>query len=184
MMRFLFVARAASYKGLVDLLSALKEVEQYSWSLTVVGDIPTENRGSVTKAQNHYRERLHVLGARPLADVPTIMRNHDVLIIPSRHENFCNVALEGLACGLPIIGARLGGVRDLVQHGKTGLLFEPRNVEGLVEQLTACLEDPQRVLCMKGAAADVAIPYAWQSIGAMTDELLRATVAMSMRGNP
>lgn len=183
-MRFLFVARAAPHKGLTDLLSALRLLRRSDWSLTIVGEVAEDDRSTLAATGNDIGPRLVALGARPLAKVASIMRAHDALIIPSRYENFCNVALEGLACGLPVIGVALGGVRDLVRDWDNGLLFAPRDVAAMTAAIARMLDRPEKLEAMRKAARRTAERYGWPSIADLTSDALLSVLWQRDRGNP
>lgn len=72
-----------------------------------------------------------------------IMSELDVLVIPSRwHENSPNVILEAQAVGVPVVGAALGGIPELIRHEWNGLLFQPDNPQDLACQLQRLLDEP------------------------------------------
>jgi starch synthase len=59
---------------------------------------------------------------------------------------------EALSCGLPVVASRVGGIPDVVEHEKTGLLVEAGDVDGLAEALVSLLGDPDRCEIMGQAA--------------------------------
>jgi len=65
----------------------------------------------------------------------------DVIALPSLQDNYPNALAEGMACGLAAVGSDTGGIPDLVQDGKTGLLAPPGNAERLAEQLALVIRD-------------------------------------------
>jgi len=65
----------------------------------------------------------------------------DVFVLPTRADNLPNVLVEALACGVPCVSFRVGGVTDVVQHGMTGILAEPEDVASLRDNLTSLLAD-------------------------------------------
>ncbi|BCA54125.1 glycosyl transferase family 1 [Nitrospira sp. KM1] len=63
----------------------------------------------------------------------------DVFVIPSLQDNLPNTVLEAMACGVPVIGFDVGGVRDMVRHEKTGLLVKPGDIDGLRAAIVSLL---------------------------------------------
>jgi glycosyltransferase involved in cell wall biosynthesis/SAM-dependent methyltransferase len=59
----------------------------------------------------------------------------DAYAIPSLEDNLPNTGLEALACGVPVVGFRLGGIPDIIEHEKTGFLVKPKDIDGLVHAL-------------------------------------------------
>jgi len=77
------------------------------------------------------------------AQVWDVLANFDVLVVPSRwYENSPNVILEAYAMGLPVIATNLGGMAELVEHGKSGLLFELDDKDDLRIQIERLLDEP------------------------------------------
>lgn len=68
----------------------------------------------------------------------------DVFVIASREDNFPNTVLEAMACGVPVVGFRVGGVADMVRPDITGLLVEPFDATALASAIRALLEDSSR----------------------------------------
>jgi glycosyltransferase involved in cell wall biosynthesis len=76
-----------------------------------------------------------LLGARPHEEIPLWMNACDVLCLPSLSEGLPNVALEAMACGLPVVASRVGGVPELVRDGINGFLVSPSNPGALADAL-------------------------------------------------
>lgn len=66
----------------------------------------------------------------------------DLFVIPSLQDNLPNTVLEAMACGTPVIGFDVGGIREMVRPGVTGTLVEPGDVGGLCDAMGALLKDP------------------------------------------
>jgi glycosyltransferase involved in cell wall biosynthesis len=138
----LYVGRLESVKGVDVLIRAMEHVVRAvpSARLLVVGD------GSERKSLEQLSLRLgladHISFAGWLApvDVTRCYRTARVLAIPSVWpENLPTVAIEALAVGRPIVGSNVGGIPELIVHGVTGALVEPRDAEGLAASLTEIL---------------------------------------------
>ena len=72
----------------------------------------------------------------------TYYRAADVVLVPSRSESFGLVALEAAACGTPVVAAAVGGLRTLVDHGRTGFLVEGRDPRRSPRRIDEILDDP------------------------------------------
>jgi glycosyltransferase involved in cell wall biosynthesis len=86
-------------------------------------------------------ERVRFLGQRN--DVPAILRSLDLLVLNSKSEAFPLVALEGLACEVPVLSTSVGGVPELITHGETGWLIPAGDQHKLVDAIVSLLEQPQ-----------------------------------------
>jgi glycosyltransferase involved in cell wall biosynthesis len=80
-----------------------------------------------------------LLGARPHEEIPLWMNACDVLCLPSLSEGLPNVALEAMACGLPVVASRVGGVPEVVRDGVNGFLVPPSNPSALADALRRAL---------------------------------------------
>jgi len=69
----------------------------------------------------------------------------DLFVLPSVQDNFPNTALEALACGLPIVGSRVGGIPEIVRQDCTGTLFEAGDADALAAAIRKLLMSPDRL---------------------------------------
>jgi glycosyltransferase involved in cell wall biosynthesis len=79
-------------------------------------------------------------------DVPRIMRALDVSVLSSTREPFGQVLLEAMAAGTPVIATRVEGPLEVIQHGDTGLLFEPGSDEALTKALLGIHDNKKRAM--------------------------------------
>jgi glycosyltransferase involved in cell wall biosynthesis len=78
-----------------------------------------------------------------VADMPTAYHGAGIFVLSSDHEGSPNVVLEAMACGLPVVATRVGGVPDLVEHGRTGLICPPGDEEAICEAVLRLTADPR-----------------------------------------
>jgi glycosyltransferase involved in cell wall biosynthesis len=84
---------------------------------------------------------VYFTGPVPYDHIPSLMNLADFLCSPSHSEGLGLVNVEAGFCGKAVVGARTGGIPEAVCDGRTGLLFEPGNVDQLAEKLRMMLED-------------------------------------------
>lgn len=119
------------------------------------------------------RVRFH--GTVPQADLPEFYAHADVLANPSFSESFGMTLVEGMATGLPVVATRVGGMPEIVVPGATGFLREPGDVEGLAEDLLACLGSAaRRDELGRAGRARVLERFTWEARAARLEGLLAA----------
>jgi glycosyltransferase involved in cell wall biosynthesis len=79
-----------------------------------------------------------------VADVAPYLRASDIFAFPSQFEGLGISLVEAAACGLACIGSRTGGIVDVIEHGRSGLLTEPGDVVGLTDAILRLARDPER----------------------------------------
>lgn len=136
-----FVGSLVQKKGLQDLFIALSAPELRQIELTVVGDGSYRGRLKALCHELALDERTRWRGVVSPREVASILRESDVLCLPSYTEGSPNVIKEAMASGLPVVATRVGGIPDLVSHEQTGLLYEPGDVEGLKKCLVSLVQN-------------------------------------------
>ncbi|MGH9103657.1 MAG: glycosyltransferase, partial [Acidimicrobiales bacterium] len=130
----LFVGRIQPLKGADVAVGALAELPDRSDAFLAVVGGPSGAEGPETVAALAEQVRAADLSGRVRLVVPqphellsTWYRAADVCLVPSRSESFGLVALEAAACGTPVVASDVGGLRSLVDHGRTGYLVPVRS---------------------------------------------------------
>jgi glycosyltransferase involved in cell wall biosynthesis/GT2 family glycosyltransferase len=150
-LRFLFVGRLESRKGIDTLLAAAPEALRRlpGARLDIVGDFKIERaeggtyRAAFLADPSHLdlRDRIVFHGRVEEAELRRFYARCDVLVAPSRYESFGLIYLEGMVFGKPVIGGRGGGGPEVIEEGVTGLLIDPGDVEGLTAAMLRLAED-------------------------------------------
>jgi len=135
----LFVGRLDLEKGVPTLLKAWLQMP-HDRSLRIGGD--GYCRPEVEDFTRVY-SNVEFLGWLPRQRVVEEMKGARFLVFPSQwYENLPLAIIEAFACGVPVIASRLGAMEQLVEHGRTGLLFEPGDVDDLARTMALAWEQP------------------------------------------
>jgi glycosyltransferase involved in cell wall biosynthesis len=167
--RLLFVGRLSVQKNIPLLLHALDGVSE-RFETTLVGD---GDQGRVLRetADRLRLQNVRFHGRADGAELRGLYRDADVFVLPSEREGMPLVLLEALAAGLPIVATDIPGNRDVVVHGRTGLLIPPGDPARLRQALLEVTSDAQRYQRMSEAARACAARYSWTSVGAEFERL-------------
>lgn len=101
--------------------------------LVIVGGGPLETRLENRASELGIRNLVWFTGPRD--DIPELLRAMDVFVLPSLNEGISNTLLEAMSVARPVVAARVGGNPELVEHGSTGLLYDPQQPDGLLESM-------------------------------------------------
>jgi sugar transferase (PEP-CTERM/EpsH1 system associated) len=108
--------------------------------LIIAGDGPLRAELAESVRRLGIDNKVWLPGAR--SDVPELMRAMDVFVLPSRNEGISNTILEAMACGRPVIAARVGGNPEIIDSGRTGTLYESEDAGGFESALMGYLANP------------------------------------------
>ena len=175
----LFTGRLEWEKGahtLVEALPRLRELHPGA-TLVVAGRGSQEEELRALARQLGLVEHVHFTGWLPDDDLPALAAAADIAVVPSIYEPFGMAALESVAAGTPLVVADTGGLRELVEHGVTGVHFTPGDVDALVSAIASLLDDEllARRLLHEGRAVLVT-RYRWGMVAERTDAVYRQAV--------
>jgi glycosyltransferase involved in cell wall biosynthesis len=103
-------------------------------------------------------------GAVPYAHLPALYGQHDIYINGSRVDNFPGALVEAACAGLPIVTTRAGGIPEMIEHGRNGLLADIGDDQGLAANVLQLLREPEVAHNMARAARTWAEQFSWRSI--------------------
>ena len=182
----LFVGRIQPLKGLDVAVAALAQLEHEDAELVVVGG-PSGRSGPDELARVHalardlgVRDRIRFVPPQPHHLLSTWYRAADVVLVPSRSESFGLVALEAAACGAPVVASDVGGLRTIVEDGRTGFLVEPRDPASFACATDKVLADPALAAALGAAGAQRARQFTWSTAAARLRRLYADLVSRSL----
>ena len=151
------VANLWPYKGYQDLIEALARVRDAgveTRAFFIGGDRGFGTVLSAQIAELGLSDTIRFLGER--SDVCALLPAFDIYVSASRGEGMSNAVMEAMQHALPIVGSRVAGTPELLDHGAAGCLFEPGDVNGLADAILDLARDPAKRRRL-GAAAEVRI---------------------------
>ncbi len=125
------IAELHKNKGLSHLIEAAEKVSGATFM--VIGEGEERKRLMLAIAAHHLEDRFILMGYIP--DAHTFIRAFDVFVLPSVKEGLPYVLLEAGAAEVPVVATNIGGIPDLIENEKTGLLVPSKNVTALAEAL-------------------------------------------------
>jgi alpha-maltose-1-phosphate synthase len=182
-----FVGRVTRQKGLQVLLRAAPRISPEAQLVLCAGQADTPE----------LQDEVSALASRLIADrsdvvwIPGMLAKHEVIQIlshatvfacPSLYEPLGIVNLEAMACGTAVVASAVGGIPEVVEDGRTGLLVPPDDDAALAQAINSLIDDPARAaeLGARGRARAVA-EFSWDSIAAQTADLY-ASLAHAVGG--
>lgn len=142
-------------KRIADVVHVFARVAQAMPArLMLIGDGPDRSTAEYLARKLGVSDRIHFLGKQD--NVNELLPVADLMIMPSEMESFGLAALEAMACRVPAIATRVGGVAELIDDGVNGLLFEVGDVDAMAEAAIALLNDDPRIEIMSAAARKTA----------------------------
>jgi glycosyltransferase involved in cell wall biosynthesis len=157
-----YIGRLSPQKGLPYLIGAAARLagrRNVYFVLIGEGELRAELEQQV-RAQA-LDERVVFLGRRD--DVPDLLQELDMVVLPSVREGTPMVLLEAMGVGRAVVASAVGGVRDVIEHGRTGLVVEPTDVPGLAQAITRLVDDPAERRAL-GRAAYAAVRDRFSSV--------------------
>ena len=97
-------------------------------------------RSTGSAASSASRDRVDAVGAQE--EVIPLLSAADVFLLPSAQESFGLAALEAMACEVPVVASNVGGLPEVIEHGVTGFLHAPADLDGMAASAVSVLSDP------------------------------------------
>ena len=157
----IFAGRLSREKGTDALISIAQKLSD-DIHLIVLGTGPEEQK---IKDLTRTHKNIHFLGYQNKKETISLIRGSDVLIQPSLHEGISSTILEAMASKTAVIASNVGGNKEIIENGVTGILVEPQDVQSFVKEITNLLQNNQlRELLVNQASKNVQ-KYDWSQVG-------------------
>lgn len=164
--------------AVIDVFRRVRE--QLPTKLVLVGDGPERPRIQQHVTELGLADDVQFAGEQP--DALRWLSIADLFLLPSAQESFGLSALEAMACQVPVIAARVGGLPEVVTEGATGHLRAPEDTEGMAAAALALLRDPARRAAMGlAAAADAHARFQRDTVVPQYEQFYEAVIAAGRR---
>ncbi len=144
-----FIGKLTILKGIIVLTETIKKIATLypDYKFVIVGrDEPFSTKNISGKSWmisklGVHASRVEFLGIQNATQVRQIFESSSIALVPSLWENFPTVILEAMAAGCPVVASNRGGIPEMVEHEKTGLLFNATSANDFVKKITSIIEN-------------------------------------------
>ncbi|OGZ97623.1 MAG: hypothetical protein A3J10_03125 [Candidatus Sungbacteria bacterium RIFCSPLOWO2_02_FULL_54_10] len=178
------VSRLVPKNGIDILLRAFAEVKKEipQAVLHIAGDGPERDALETLAGALGVRGAVLFLGEVPHDDLPAHLSTADIFVRPSRSEGMGNAFVEAMAAGLPVIGAAVGGIPDIIEHERTGLLVRSEDAYDLARHIRDLLRDPAFAKKLASAGREKAVrDFDWDKIAAAYGDIFSQEINAKKR---
>jgi glycosyltransferase involved in cell wall biosynthesis len=130
-----YIGRLQGIKNLTALLEALKGLP---YTLDIIGSGQQEEE--LKRFAINSKVKANFLGNIPNHELPEILSAHELFVLPSLLEGMPKTLLEAMACGLPVIGTNVEGIKEVIKHGENGILCDTDS-GSIRKAITSVMED-------------------------------------------
>lgn len=145
-----------------------RQIEAELW---LIGEGPEMEQVQMMVRQSSFEQDVRYWGLQH--NVAQLLAQADLLLMTSRAESFCLVALEAMACGVPVLATKVGGLPEVVIDGQTGYLFPPGRHKLAAQQAVNLLSDAGQHQTMRQAAVQHAARFGYNEIVPRYESLYR-----------
>lgn len=171
--RLLYVGRLTRVKGVHRIIEALGELGD-RFVLDIVGNGPEEEALRFLARGRGLERRVTFHGPQDRERTADYVAAADALVLASDTEGLSHAAIEAMVIGTPVVASAVGGNLELLEDGRTGLLFPPSDTQALASKLRCLANDPALSEKLVGAAARIGARYDIEPMLSRAEELLYA----------
>ena len=159
----IFFGRLNVLKGLVNATKAIQKIlKNYpNWHFKIIGDDgdgPIPGGLSMKKWMllhlKPYLERVTFYNGVPYEDLPVLLCEGEIVLLPSLFESFSYTCVEAMAAGKAVVGSISGGMKNFITDNKNGLLIDPNNHNDIFKSIERLINDPKLCCSLSGKARD------------------------------
>jgi glycosyltransferase involved in cell wall biosynthesis len=140
-----FLGRVEPLKGVLELATAIPKIVRVhpKAQFRFVGSVSEEMKFELSRLSGQYAHKIEFTGKVPLESIPTFLAETDVAVFPSRWESFGFACLEAMAAARGVVASAAGGMSEIIENGKTGILIQPRDPRAIAQAVCFFLTNPE-----------------------------------------
>lgn len=166
--RVLYVSQYAFFKAPMIVAAAMRTMAERDARLRFTWVCSRDHHGDIRVLLGDTAARVELLNWMPQEELIDVYDAHGIFLFGSFFEGFGKVFLEAMSRGLCVIATEVGGARDIVETGVSGLLVPPGDAAAIVSAAESLFADPGRAAIIAAEAARVARMYTWERVARET----------------
>ena len=173
--RILSVGQFIPYKAIYHIAEVVNNVllsdpdALFSWG----GCRELDRSSARALLDSSIQNRIEVPGKLDDGEFLRLFDSHGIFLFPSINEGFGKTFLEAMARGLCVVATNVGGMKDIIQHGKNGFLVEPGDIPSMAEHIKALQQDFDLARRISAAAMETSREYTWERVARDTATFCR-----------
>ena len=124
----------------------------------------------------NVQKYVQFVGKVPHDEVQTFMKQADIFVLPSLSEGFPNVILEAMACGLPIVASRVGGIPDIITNNHSGYMVEVKDTNDIANKIILLLQDDTLRKKITDNNRQIVKKYSWENVIVELERLYQLSI--------
>lgn len=177
---FLYVGQVIERKGIRFLLEACHHLQQQGFSnftLLVGGEGPQRAELATLSQTYGLQDCVKWLGWVNYESLGYYFQESDVFVFPTLEDTWGMVVLEAMAFGKPVLCSKFAGASEMVQEGKNGYLFDPRNSDQLAELMQQFIDKPECIVTMGKQSQQLITSYTVETVAQSLAQIINVVTA-------
>jgi glycosyltransferase involved in cell wall biosynthesis len=176
---FLFVGSLIPRKGwryLIDAVDVLVQRGVRSFSIAIVGEGDEAAELNEQISAKGLQELVRPLGPVAYEKLGAYFKASDVFVFPTLEDVWGLVLLEAMAFGKPVLCSQYAGAKEMVEHNRTGFIFDPRKPSELADHMAKFIEAPQLISEFGERSSKAIAPYTVEAAASALEALVNRTM--------
>lgn len=172
-----FIGRLESHKGIYELIEGISQLPGVKPHLLLIGDSPEGTKIEAAIQEAGLAKSTHLVGKVAFNLIPSYLAATNIFVLPSKHEGTPRVILEAMAMEVPVIATKVGGIPEVIESGKTGILLEDTTSESITKILKPLVKkESERRRIGKAARDHILSNYNFNDLAASLIDLHKSVV--------